>query len=398
MIHPAYVSTYVPKRCGLATYTHHLRTSVRQAQMKKGAKPADTVIAVVDPDEALDYDPSLLRIRRNAREDYRDMARRLNDSPVTVVSLQHEFGIFGGDAGEYVLDFVRELRKPLITTFHTVLRSPEEPYRRIQEEIARRSDRILVMNRHAVERLVEQYRVPKDKCTYIPHGTPSPVPEQREAMRAKLGWSNRRVVMTFGLLSPNKGIELILEALPEVVRQIPDVLYAIVGQTHPQVKKAEGEAYRERLRDMIRTQGLDRHVTMIDRYLSESELVRTLMACDLYVTPYPGMEQVTSGTLAYAVGLGRPVLSTPYAYARDLLSPYPELLIPYGDADAWARAITAHLSDPGRLQEWERKIRQIGKEMNWPRVGERHLKLFGELSQLRRSYADRSENIASASR
>lgn len=398
MIHPAYVSTYVPKRCGLATYTHHLRTYVRKAHQREGSGPVDTVIAVVNPDESVDYDPSLWKIRRNIREDYQNMARRLNDSPVTVVSLQHEFGIFGGNAGEYVLDFVRELKKPLVTTFHTVFHSPQEPHRSVQEEIAQRSDRILVMNRHAVDWLADQYSVPKDKCVYIPHGTPSPVPEQREVMRAKLGWSNRRVLMTFGLLSPNKGIELILEALPAVVRQIPNVLYAIVGQTHPEVKKAEGEAYRERLRDMVRKRGLDRHVVMIDRYLSESELVHTIMACDLYITPYPGMEQVTSGTLAYAVGLGKPVLSTPYAYARDLLHLYPDLLIPYGDADAWARAIINHLSDPGKLQEWERKIWQIGREMNWPRVGERHLQLFGELSHPHGSYATHIRGIEAASR
>jgi glycosyltransferase involved in cell wall biosynthesis len=193
-------------------------------------------------------------------------------------------------------------------------------------------------------------------------------------------------------------MERVHKALPEVVRHIPNVLYAIVGQTHPTVKKAEGEAYRERLRDMIRTLGLERHVVMIDRYLSEEELVHTIMACDLYVTPYPGMEQVTSGTLAYAVGLGRPVLSTPYAYARDVLSQYPDLLIPYDDADAWERAIIGLLSDTDKLQDWERKIRQIGREMNWPRVGERHLQLFGELSQPHRSFATHSQTHASASR
>jgi glycosyltransferase involved in cell wall biosynthesis len=392
--HVAYVSTYVPKRCGLATYTSHLRQYVRNAVQER---EADTVIAMVDRNEDLQqYDSSLWFLFRDVREDYRKMAERLNDSPVTVVSLQHEFGIFGGDAGEYVLDFVRELRKPLVTTFHTVFQTPHEPYRSVQEEIAMRSDRIVVMSRRAIELLTNQYQLPKDKIVYIPHGTPVPNPHRRDQMRKQLGWSDKKVMMTFGLISRGKGLELIIRTLPEVVRQVPNVLYAIVGQTHPVVKKQEGEAYREELKDMIRELNLEEHVVMIDRYLSEEELVDHIMACDLYVTPYPGTEQITSGTLAYAVGLGRPVLTTPYVYAQDLLGEYPDLHIPYGDEDAWAKAISQLLSNETTLQKWEERIQQIGREMYWPRVGELHARLFGELTQANKN--SQSDGIASPAR
>jgi polysaccharide biosynthesis protein PslF len=396
MSHVAYVSTYIPKRCGLATYTSHLREHVRNAE--QGCE-ADTVIAMVDQSEDLRvYDQSLWFLRRDVREDYRKLAKRLNDSAVTVVSLQHEFGIFGGDAGEYVLDFVRELRKPLITTFHTVLESPQEPHRSVQKEIAQHSDRIVVMNRRAIDLLAKEYRLPKSKMMYIPHGTPVPMPHRREPLRKQLGWSDKRVVMTFGLINRGKGLELILKALPEVIRQVPNVLYAIVGQTHPEVKRREGEAYREQLYDMIRELNLEQHVVMIDRYLSEDELVDHIAACDLYVTPYPGMQQITSGTLAYAVGLGRPVLSTPYAYAQDLLGEFQDLLIQYGDVDAWAQAISRLLSNPVTLQQWERRIQQIGREMTWPRVGELHARLFGELSQTNQKLESGDNVVASISR
>jgi glycosyltransferase involved in cell wall biosynthesis len=204
--------------------------------------------------------------------------------------------------------------------------------------------------------------------------------------------------MTFGLINRGKGIELILKALPEVIRRVPNVLYAIVGQTHPEVKRREGEVYREQLNDMIRALNLERHVVMIDRYLSEAELVDYIAACDLYVTPYPGMQQITSGTLAYAVGLGRPVLSTPYTYAQDLLGEFQDLLIPYGDVNAWAQAINRLLSNPANLQQWERRIQQIGREMAWPRVGELHARLFGELSQIHRKFESGGNIVASVSR
>ncbi|AWB44590.1 glycosyl transferase family 1 [Paenibacillus sp. CAA11] len=378
----AYIGTYIPQKCGIATYTHHLRQSICAAKSWKGH---DTVYAI-KPSSSVQQDPASL-IHELDKEDqsaYKKLAQRLNRSEVSVVSLQHEFGIFGGEAGEYIIDFVEHLNKPLAVTFHTVFENPEEPYRRIQQRIAEQSDMILVMNRLAAGYLHRSLHVPQEKIYIVPHGTPEPSKGKRELTRSKMGWEERKVVMSFGLLSRGKGLETVLQALPRVVEQVPEVLYAIVGQTHPEVRKREGEAYREELMRMIHELKLDNHVTMIDRYVEEDELVGLLSACDLYVTPYPGMQQITSGTLAYAVGLGRPVLSTPYAYAKDLLETLPELLIPYEDKMLWSRQMADILANSNKLEQLERKMMQIGSPMHWSKVGELHLKLFSDLTNTHR--------------
>lgn len=392
----AYVSTYVPRRCGLATYTHHLRQSIRGLDDWSGR---DTVVMMVDSLDEAPVDRDIWPLIKAQRTAYAEMAERINRSGVSVVSLQHEFGIFGGEHGAYILDFVRRLRKPLVTTFHTVFKQPAEPHRSIQREIALRSDRVVVMNRTAIGYLRDAYGIPEHKILFVPHGTPVPKPEQRTLIRQRLGWTDRRVLMTFGLLSRNKGIELIIEALPTVVQRVPEVLYCVIGQTHPEIKKSEGEAYREQLQAMIRERKLENHVMFIDRYVDEDELVDYLMACDVYVTPYPGMEQVTSGTLAYAVGLGRPVLTTPYSYAWDLLDGCDPLLIPYGDVSRWADRMAALLSDAQERALWQRRISSIGASMRWPQVGRVHAELYDHLSRLARTIkAEEVAGIAGVSR
>lgn len=383
MMQVAYVSTYIPKKCGLATYTHHLRQSVQNAKWWTGTDP---VIVLSDKNEQPDSgSPALWPLPKDEREAYAKMAEKINQSDVSLVSLQHEFGIFGGEAGSYILDFVRQLKKPLVTTFHTVFENPSEPYRSIQQAIAERSDRIIVMNRRAVAYLSNAFSIPEEKIAFIPHGTPVPNAQTRDACRERLQWADRKVIMTFGLLSRGKGIELILEVLPEVVEAVPEVLYAIVGQTHPEVKKREGESYRQELEALIREKRLENHVVMIDRYITEEELIQYITACDLYVTPYPGMQQITSGTLAYAVGLGRPVLSTPYSYAQDLLGDYKQLLIPFDARSEWTEMMIKLLSDSGALQQWEERITRIGKSMHWPLVGKKHALLFAHTAQMMQS-------------
>ncbi|MFB5674006.1 glycosyltransferase [Paenibacillus terreus] len=375
----AYVGTYIPQKCGIATYTHHLRQSIRGA---KGWKGIDPVIAVKPAGTLHEMsDPVILEMEKEDRAAYRKLAERMNQSDVSVVSLQHEFGIFGGEAGSYILDFVEHLEKPLAVTFHTVFEEPQEPYKSIQKRIAERSDLILVMNRVAGEFLHKAYGVPLDKIKNVPHGTPEPVPGKRNSVRTDMGWTDRQVVMSFGLLSRGKGLETVLHALPDAVRRVPNLLYAIVGQTHPEVKKHEGESYREELKDLIHRLGLENNTVMIDRYVEEEELVGLLLACDLYVTPYPGLRQITSGTLAYAVGLGRPVLSTPYEYAKDLLADHPTLLLPPGQPEPWSERIASILNNKVEHRRLEKEMLKLGTPMHWRKVGQLHLELFSKLAQ-----------------
>jgi glycosyltransferase involved in cell wall biosynthesis len=334
------------------------------------------VVVVMSDEKDSPADPLHWPLPMHDRAAYRRMAERLNQSDVSVVSLQHEFGIFGGEAGEYILDLVERLKKPLVTTFHTVFESPEEPYRSIQQALVEQSDAIVVMTRTGIRYLQDVYGVPAEKVHCIPHGTPVPRAEERKFYRRQFGWDGRKVVLTFGLLSRTKGIESILSALPAVVEEVPEVLYVIAGQTHPEVRKREGESYRQELQAFVEENGLTNHVVMLDQYLEESDLVRLITAADLYVTPYPGMQQITSGTLAYAVGLGRPVLSTPYVYARDLLQGCEELLIPYGDTEQWVDRLVELLTEPVLLAMWEKRIAKIGRNMRWPEVGRQYAALF----------------------
>lgn len=370
----AYVSTYVPKKCGLATYTHHLREAVRGAN--SGIFP-DPIVAMCNEDELELYNEHWhYPLLKNDREEYRKMADYLNRSSVDIVSLQHEFGIFGGEAGSYAIELIDRLNKPVVTTFHTVFETPQEPYASVQAEIARRSDRIHVMNRKAIGYLNDNFDIPLEKISFIPHGTPVPSRADRIRTRCEYGWEKRKVVFQFGLLSRSKGVELILRSMAAAVKAVPDLLYVLAGQTHPEVRKHEGEAYREELNALIEELGLEHHVRMIDRYIPEEELTSLLQACDLYVTPYPGMQQITSGTLAYAVGLGRPVLSTPYIYAKDLLQGCEELLLPYGDVEAWSVKLIELFSYPEKLKLCEKTAADIGRSMQWPVVGQEYLQLL----------------------
>jgi len=376
----AYMSTYVPKKCGLATYTHHLRNAVAAAKGDSIPDP-DPVIAMCLEEERKDYDaPWTWPLIKSDPGDYRRLAERVNQSPVDIVSLQHEFGIFGGEAGRNVLEFLERIEKPVVTTFHTVFEQRVEPYASVQAEIARRSRHVLVMNRKAIGYLHDCFGISPDKITFIPHGAPVPNRYLRDATRRRLGWDNRKVLFTFGLLSRSKGIEFALRAVAGAAAAIPDLLYVIAGATHPEVRRNEGEAYREQLMELIRELGLTHHVQMIDRYIPEDDLAALITSSDLYLTPYPGMQQITSGTLAYAAGLGRPILSTPYCYARDLVQGHEEMLLPFGDSAAWGAKMIELFAYPGMLERWERIMTEIGRTMHWPQVGAQHLQLFERLA------------------
>jgi glycosyltransferase involved in cell wall biosynthesis len=348
-------------------------------QKAKRDSLADPVVIIKDKDTMYPEDPfSNWAIERENRSDYTRIAEQLNHSSVSAVSLQHEFGIFGGNAGEYILDFVRALKKPLVTTFHTVFKRPEEPYASIQRELVAHSDRIVVMNHKAITYLKNAFQINEDKIAFIPHGTPVPDMKKRSDFRENIGWTTRKVIMTFGFLSRNKGIEAVLHALPDVVKKVPNALYVIIGQTHPNVKKQEGESYRNELKALIHQLHLEDHVQMIDEFMTEQDLVHYITACDLYITPYPGLDQITSGTLAYAIGLGRPALTTPYRYAQDLLKGYEELFVSYEDKTGWVEKMNALLFNDALRADYQTKMAHIGLSMSWPQVGKKYNKLFVE--------------------
>lgn len=370
------VSTYPPRQCGIATFTQHLRDSLLDGAADVTVDVAAITAAPSDgayPDEVrVLIDPADPASSRRA-------ARVIDAGGYDVVCVQHEFGIFGGDEGRHVLDLLDELRTPTVTTLHTVLSAPEEAYRSTLIDVAAASDH-LVVHSHAARRLLSTtYGLGTAAVSVIPHGVPDVGFEPTGRAQAALGFDGRLVLFTFGLLSENKGIEVVLDALPDVVATHPDVLYVVLGATHPEVRRHEGERYRERLQQQVEQLGLGAHVEFRDHYATQAELTELMAACDVYVTPYRSRDQIVSGTLAYAVGMGKAVLSTPYLYAEELLADGRGRLVGFDDPDGMAAGLLAYLGDPAERERSRARAYAYGRSMTWPRVGARYRDLFAEL-------------------
>jgi glycosyltransferase involved in cell wall biosynthesis len=319
------------------------------------------------------------RIRRDELADYTQVARTL-DRCVSVVSIQHEYGIWGGQDGSYVNDFVRSLRVPAVATLHTVLKDPTDGQRSVLSELVRRTEATVVMSRSAATLVRNVYGVDSDRLHIIPHGVPDLPLVDPAAVKADLGLAGRSVILSFGLLGPGKGYELVLDALPAIVAANPSALYVLVGATHPDLLRTEGEAYRQRLVAQVQRLGMTDHVRFVDKFVGRVELTRWLEAADVFVTPYPKLDQIVSGTLSYAMGAGRAIVSTPYAYATEVLANGRGILVPPDSVSAWASALNEVLGDRGLRTAIGRRAYAYSRRMVWSAVGAEYQGLLGRVA------------------
>lgn len=372
-----FVGNYLPRKCGIATFT----TDLREATLRHyGAQVRLPVIALNDCEEGYDYPKAVEgTILQSARQDYERAAEFVNRSNSKLVCLQHEYGIFGGDNGNYILDFLSQVRLPVVTTLHTVLEKPSQG----QKDIVTRMDAIIskfvVMSKKAKKFLNQKYDVAEDKIAIIEHGIPEFSPGDPDHFKSALNLAGRTILLSFGLLSQNKGMETVLAALPRVVKRFPKLAYVILGVTHPHVKKNEGESYRISLRRKVRELGLEKHVFFHDQFVSLKQLTEYFQATDIYVTPYLSKNQIVSGTLAYASGVGIPVLSTPYWYAEELLAGGKGVLFPFGDSKQLGNELLDLLASPQKLKTIRAKAFRQGRRMIWPAVAGSYIDLFHEV-------------------
>jgi glycosyltransferase involved in cell wall biosynthesis len=339
-------------------------------------------VAMTDHGQAYDYPASVaFQVRDDAIEDYVRAADFLNADRFDIACLQHEFGIFGGEAGANILELLSRLTMPIVTTLHTVLAKPTAVQRAVMERIVEGSSKIIVMANKARELLRSVYRVPDEKIEVIAHGIPDFPFVEPDAAKAKLGFSGRSVILTFGLLSPSKGIEVMIDAMPSILKRSPDAVYVVLGATHPNLVRDQGEAYRESLMARVRELGIENNVVFLNQFVDQPTLLEFISMCDVYVTPYLNEAQMTSGTLAYSFGLGKPVVSTPYWHARELLFDGRGVLVSFGDAAAIGSEIAQLLTDDPRRQAMRERAYAASRSMTWERTAERYLTAFENARQ-----------------
>lgn len=369
----AFLGDFPPRLCGIATFTHDLSKAVSDA-----VPETDCYVGAVN-DRAARYPYSAtvrFELQEKDLDSYRRAADFLNFNEADVLCVQHEFGIYGGKAGSHLLALLKEVRMPVVTTLHTVLQTPDAAQRKVMEELVERSDRLVVMADKGAEILKDTFGVSDEKVDVIHHGIPDVKFVDSSVFKEQFGVEGRQVLLTFGLIGPGKGIEHAIEALPEIVRHHPNVVYLILGATHPNLLENEGERYRLELSRLVERLDVKEHVIFHNRFVNLDDLKEFIGATDIYLTPYLNEAQITSGTLAYVFGAGKVVVSTPYWHAKELLADGRGELVPFRDPDAIAESVCGLLDNKGRMDTIRREAYSVGREMTWPAVAKQYLNSF----------------------
>ncbi|MFA6084934.1 glycosyltransferase [Mucilaginibacter sp.] len=378
----AYISTYPPRECGIATFNTNLKLAIdANFPNRKNLLDGGFVVALNDSENMQEYEyPADVKyvIRQNHQKDYIHAANYINTSNVDACILEHEFGIFGGESGIYILPLINRLEKPLISILHTILKDPSYVQRIIIREIAEQSSKIIVMSKRAVDFLTSIYDVPAEKIQIIEHGVPDLEAPEVNPVKSLSQFKNHRVLLTFGLLSRNKGLETVIMALPKIVAKHPDVMYVVLGNTHPGVIKSSGEEYRDHLKSLAAQLKVSQHLSFINQFVAENELIDYLTATEIYVTPYLNEAQITSGTLSYAIGAGAAVVSTPYWHATELLDNGRGRLFDFKDSDGLADIVNDLLDNEAVLDELKENAYEYGLHLRWPVIGAEYIKVAQE--------------------
>jgi glycosyltransferase involved in cell wall biosynthesis len=369
----AFIGNSLPRRCGIATFT----TDLQQAVAASRADLETVIAAMTDRGHVYDYPSTVgVQIQDGCIEDYVSAAEFLNAGHFDVVCLQHEFGIYGGEAGEHIVTLLWRLTMPIVTTLHTVLSEPTKAQRDVLARIVAASSKIVVMAEKGRELLRLVYQVPDEKIEIIPHGIPDFAFVEPDGAKDRLGFDNKEVIITFGLLSPNKGIEVMIDAMPLILKSQPDAVYVVLGATHPNLVRDQGETYRESLVARVNALGIEDHVVFLDQFVDKKTLLEFISMCDVYVTPYLNEAQMTSGTLAYSFGLGKAVVSTPYWHARELLADGRGILVPFSDAPAIGSEISKLLVNDALRQAMRKRAYSSSRSMTWEQTAERYMTTF----------------------
>jgi len=370
----AFIATYPPRECGIGTFTQSLAHA-----MKNSGENEIIIIAMTDNHKEHSFPPEVkLTIHQEHQTDYLAAADFINRSGAQVCILEHEFGIYGGQSGVYILPLLHRLHIPLISTLHTILEKPSYTEKAILKQICSMSDKLVVMSHKAIQFLEDIYNVPSEKIARIEHGVPD-IHFDKEISRNELKLNTKKLLLTFGFVGRNKGIETVIEALPKIIEKHPEVFYIVLGKTHPNVLRSAGEEYRNYLQVLIKKLNLSDHVLLLNKFVDEETLFKYLAACDIYITPYINEAQITSGTLTYAMGSGCVVVSTPYWHAAELLTENKGCLFDFKDNVGLAKVLNGLLDKPELINTIQQKAVTYGQDIIWPKIGQRYLKLAGQL-------------------